>query len=129
MLSLMGTLLGLLALTGVVRVMLIYLINRFNLKFGKSWVVANILTVVLRLLFAVPQLINDPNLLINMIVLFFIYMLEQGIWFLYDYIQQRRNNAPATWGIIWGIIIGGLLWLFIIQSLVVYGSRLIINAL
>lgn len=128
MYGLMLTLLGILALTGVVRALFLYIVKRFDLKVKTPWVWANVATALLRALFTIPQLINDSHMFINLFVLFVIYILEQGIWFVYDYIQQKRGNAQAGWKLIWTIIISGMLWLFILRLLTIYASQMIILA-
>ncbi|MBE6445634.1 MAG: hypothetical protein E7019_06290 [Alphaproteobacteria bacterium] len=126
--SLMLTLLGILALTGVIRSLFLYLVKRFDFNIKTPWILANIATAFLRTLFTVPQLIKDHNIIINLFVLFVIYILEQGVWFVYDYIQQKRGNIQAGWKLIWGVIILGMLWLFILRLLTIYASQMIILA-
>ena len=121
-----ANLLGTLALAGIIRAIMLYLLKKFDHR--THWVAANFAAAFLRTLFVVPGLWGNPYILLNVAVLFGIYVLEQLVWFLYDYIQMRRGFAPAGWGLIFGIIIGGLLWLFVLRLLTFYVSSGIIAA-
>ena len=111
-----------LALTGIIRVIILYLLKRLFKK-ENSWKVSNTLTAFLRVAIAVPQFVKGDETVLGLLILFIVYLMEQGIWFLYDYIQQRHNNTPAGWGLIWGVIIGGSLWLLAVRLLVLYYSE------
>ena len=115
-----------LASTGIIRVIILYLLQKF-LKQPNRWKTANILTALLRTLSALPQVWGGNNIFSGLLFLFVVYLLEQVIWFIYDYIQQRRNNTPAGWGMIWGVIIGGVIWLIIIRALTTIISKMIIG--
>ena len=115
-----------LASTGIIRVIILYLLQKF-LKQPNRWKTANILTALLRTLSALPQFWGGNNIFSGLLFLFVVYLLEQVIWFIYDYIQQRRNNTPAGWGMIWGVIIGGVIWLIIIRALTTIISKMIIG--
>lgn len=117
-------LLGTLALAGIIRAIMLYLFQKYDNRV--HWVGANFAAALLRTVFAVPRLWHDPNIFLDIAVLFGIYVLEQLVWFLYDGIQSRRNNTPAGWGLIFGIIIGGVFWLFVLRLLTFYvSSRLL----
>lgn len=115
-----------LAATGIIRAIILYLLQKV-LKKSNRWKTANILTSLLRTLSALPQFWDETNMVSGLLFLFIIYTLEQGIWFLYDYIQQRRNNTPAGWGMIWGVIIGGVVWLLLLKVLISFISNILIG--
>ncbi|MBE6452994.1 MAG: hypothetical protein E7012_05860 [Alphaproteobacteria bacterium] len=117
------TMLVTLAITGIIRVILLYLIKKIFKK-EHCWKTANILTALLRTFASVMHFGEETPLGINFIFVFLVYIAEQLVWFIYDYIQQRRNNNPAGWGLIWGVIIGGSLWLLAIRMLVLYYSQI-----
>ncbi|MBQ9732072.1 MAG: hypothetical protein IJV97_03180 [Alphaproteobacteria bacterium] len=115
-----------LALTGIIRVIILYLLKRLFKK-ENSWKVSNTLTALLRVAIAVPQFVKGDETVLGLLILFIVYLMEQGIWFLYDYIQQRRNNTPAGWGMIWGVIFGGTVWMLIVKFLVSVFSKMLIG--
>lgn len=118
-------LLGSLALSGIIRALILYLYKKYD---GKShWVIANLSTAILRTLFVVPRLLESPYVVLDISVMLVIYFLEQQVWFLYDYIQQRRGNKAAGWGLIFGIIIGGVLWLFVLRLFTFYISSMFMS--
>ena len=118
-------LLGSLALSGIIRALILYLLKKYD---GKAhWIIANISTAILRTLFVVPRLLISPYAVLDISIMLVIYFLEQLVWFLYDYIQQRRNYKAAGWGLIFGIIIGGVLWLFVLRLLTFYVSSMFMS--
>ncbi len=118
-------LLGSLALSGIIRALILYLLKKHD---GKThWIIANTGTAILRTLFVVPRLLSSPYAVLDISIMLVIYFLEQLIWFLYDYIQQRRGYKAAGWGLIFGIIIGGVLWLFVLRLLTFYVSSILMS--
>lgn len=115
-----------LASTGIIRAIILYLLQKF-FKQPHRWKSANILTALLRALSTLPQFLGGSNIFFSFLFLFIVYLLEQVIWFVYDYIQQRRNNTPAGWGMIWSVIIGGVIWLIIIRVLTTIISNMFIS--
>ena len=115
-----ANILGTLALTGILRAIMLYLLKKFDHR--THWVAANFAAAFLRAVFAVPGLWGNPYILLNVAVLFGIYVLEQLVWFAYDYIQQRRGFVPAGWGLIFGVIVGGVLWMLVLRMLTFYIS-------
>lgn len=116
-----GGLLGTLAAMGVIRAIVLYLLKKHDNQI--HWVWANFATVVLRGIFAIPQLWGGAYFFMELGIVCLIYLLEQAVWFLYDYIQERRQQQPAGWGLIFGIIIGGLLWMFALRLITFYIAR------
>ncbi len=111
---------GTLALAGIIRAIWLYLFKKYD---GKThWIIANALTVLVRVLLALPRLWGTDNLLLGLLMLLVIYTIEQLVWVFYDYIQSRRGYAPAGWGLIAGILVGGVLWLFVLRLLTYYFS-------
>ena len=128
MLVVFGFILGTMALCGVIKCLLQILFSKLSKQADNHWVLANSLTIVLRILLAIPRLWDDSHLLLNLLIIGVIYGLEQIVWFVYDYIQQKRNNIPAGWGLICGVILGGTLWLFIIRLVTAYVVQMLINS-
>ena len=112
---LLGGALGTLAAMGIIRALMLYLLK----KIGRpdSWKTANFATAVVRSLLALPQLWGGEYVLLQLAIILCIYTVEQLVWFLYDYIQVRRDQKPAGWGLIFGIVCGGVLWLVLIKFL------------
>ncbi len=122
---LLGGALGTLAAMGIIRALMLYLLK----KIGRpdSWKTANFATAVVRSLLALPQLWGGEYVLLQLAIILCIYTVEQLVWFLYDYIQVRRDQKPAGWGLIFGIVCGGVLWLVLIKFLTYYISQAIIS--
>lgn len=122
---LLGGALGTLAAMGIIRALMLYLLK----KIGRpdSWKTANFATAVVRSLLAFPQLWGGEYVLLQLAIILCIYTVEQLVWFLYDYIQVRRDQKPAGWGLIFGIVCGGMLWLVLIKFLTYYISQAIIS--
>ncbi len=117
-------LLGTLALAGMIRAILIYLSKKVD---GRNrWKSANLATVFLRTLCAVPRLIGTPFLSGSIAAIFVVYLLQQQVWFVYDYVQQRRQERPAGWKLIFGTIVGGLVWLLAVDFLVAFAGQILI---
>lgn len=116
-----GVLLGTLAAMGVICAIVLYLLKKLDNQ--DHWVWANFATVALRGIFVIPQLWGSAYFLMELGIVLGIYLLEQAVWFLYDYIQERRQQQPAGWGLIFGIIIGGLLWMFALKLITFYISQ------
>ncbi len=127
MLVVFGFILGTMALCGVIKCLLQMLFSKLSKQENNHWILANFLTIVLRMVFAFPRLWGDSNLFLNLFIIGVIYALEQIVWFVYDYIQQKRNNASAGWGLICGIICGGTLWLFLIRLATAYVVQILVN--
>lgn len=127
MLVVLGFILGTMALCGVIKCLLQILFSKLSKQENNHWILANSLTIVLRILLSIPRLWADSHLLMSLLIVCIIYSLEQIVWFVYDYIQQKRNNAPAGWGLIFSIICGGTLWLFIIRLITAYIAQMLIN--
>lgn len=120
MTMLLAELTGTLALIGIIRSIWLYVFKKYD---GRThWLCANALTVLVRLLLAVPQFWGTDNWALGLLMLLVIYVLEQLVWVFYDYIQSRRAYAPAGWGLIAGILAGGILWLFVLRLLTYYFS-------
>ncbi|MBE6447903.1 MAG: hypothetical protein E7018_01210 [Alphaproteobacteria bacterium] len=124
MIVLIGMLLGTLAVIGVIRAIVLFLIKKIDNK--QHWVAANFITALLRTIVALFQLWGAPYILINLLVVFAIYLLEQVVWFVYDFIQSKRDFKPASWGLIISTIIGGTLWLFALRIVTMAASSAII---
>ncbi len=122
---LIAELLGTLAAMGIIRSLMLYLLKKAGRP--NSWKTANFATIVVRGLLALPQLWGGEYILLQLAIILFVYAIEQLVWFLYDYIQARREYKPAGWGLIFGIVCGGALWLLLIKLLTFYISQAIIS--
>lgn len=123
MIVVIAMLLGTLAAIGVIRAIIQALFKKFTKS--NHWVASNFITTCLRTALAIPQLLGSPYLLLNLLIIFIIYLLEQAVWFVYDFIQSRRNNKPANWWLILGILVGGVLWLLGLRIVTAAASAVI----
>lgn len=123
MIVVIAMLLGTLAIIGVIRAIIQALFKKFTKN--NHWVASNFITIGLRAALAIPQLLGAPYLLLNLLLISIIYFLEQVVWFVYDFIQSRRGNKPASWLLIFAILIGGILWMFGLRILTAAATAMV----